>query len=88
MSEASSAPQGSSLALTGRLDSAAATGLKETLEKALADHTAVSLDVSGVTYIGGLCLQLLLASGCSLFAPSEQVKEAYTLFGLAELLPE
>lgn len=54
--------------LPERLDTAGAAGLKKLIEDALAQAApeAVSLDASGVTYVGGLCLQLLLASGyCS-----------------------
>ena len=80
----------SCVTVSGRLDTAAAPGLKDTISQAVAQAGGgtVSLDVSGVSYVGGLCLQLLLASGCTLVAPSEQVREAYTLFGVGEFLPE
>ncbi|MFT9440978.1 MAG: STAS domain-containing protein [Acetobacter papayae] len=75
--------------LPERLDTAAAAGLKKLIEDALAQAVpgAVSLDASGVTYVGGLCLQLLLASGCTVAAPSEPFREAYALFGVGAFLP-
>ena len=75
--------------LPERLDTAGAAGLKKLIEDALAQAApeAVSLDASGVTYVGGLCLQLLLASGCTVAAPSEPFREAYALFGVGSFLP-
>ncbi|RFD21030.1 hypothetical protein DY926_02990 [Komagataeibacter melaceti] len=79
-----------STALPERLDTSAAFALKELIEQARenAGTDTPSLDASGVTYVGGLCLQLLVASGCTLVAPSDQVKEAYAIFGVSKLLSE
>ncbi|ACI53190.1 conserved hypothetical protein [Gluconacetobacter diazotrophicus PA1 5] len=76
--------------LPERLDTAAAFALKGMIEQAKEQGGAngVSLDSSGVAYVGGLCLQILVASGCPLVSPSEQVKEAYSLFGTGEFLSE
>ncbi|GBQ80039.1 hypothetical protein AA13595_0202 [Gluconacetobacter johannae DSM 13595] len=78
------------LTLPERLDTAAASALKETIEEGRKQAGAgeVRLDASGVTYVGGLCLQILIASGCPLVAPSEQVTEAYALFGASAFLSE
>ncbi|MCE2576840.1 hypothetical protein [Komagataeibacter sp. FNDCR2] len=78
----------SCLTLPERLDTSAAFALKDLIGQAKAGTDTPSLDASGVTYVGGLCLQLLLASGCTLVAPSEQMKEAYAIFGVSELLSE
>ncbi|GAB6969080.1 hypothetical protein JCM25156A_31190 [Komagataeibacter kakiaceti JCM 25156] len=80
----------SCLTLPERLDTSAAFALKDLIEQARekSGTDAPSLDASGVSYVGGLCLQLLLASGCTLVAPSEQMKEAYAIFGVSELLSE
>ncbi|GBQ18797.1 hypothetical protein ACLRDC_11655 [Gluconacetobacter sacchari] len=74
------------LILPERLDSAAAGALKSLVEQAAATESA--LDASGVAYVGGLCLQILLASGRPLAAPSEKVREAFALFGVGEFLSE
>ena len=74
--------------LPERLDTSAAPALKELIEQAKAASATPVLDASGVAYIGGLCLQLLLAGGCTLAKPSEQVREAYALFGVSEYLAE
>ncbi|GBQ34591.1 STAS domain-containing protein [Gluconacetobacter azotocaptans] len=78
------------LTLPERLDTSAAFALKEMIAKGRKQAGAgkVHLDASGVTYIGGLCLQILIASGCPFVAPSEQIREAYVLFGASEFLSE
>ncbi|GAA4486145.1 STAS domain-containing protein [Gluconacetobacter asukensis] len=72
--------------LPERLDTAAVEALKHLVARAEAEGSA--LDASGVAYIGGLCLQVLLASGRPLVAPSEKVREAFALFGVSEFLSE
>ncbi|MBO1324771.1 STAS domain-containing protein [Acetobacter sp. TBRC 12305] len=76
--------------LPERLDTAAAPALKHLIEQARAQAGAgrAGLDASAVTYIGGLCLQLLLASGCAVIAPSEKVREAFSLFGVSEVVAD
>lgn len=86
--------QGSSglanVTLPERLDTSAAFALKSEIEQAIqnAGGGQVALDASGVTYLGGLCLQVLLASRCPLVTPSEPVVEAYALFGVSTYLSE
>lgn len=79
-----------SVTLPERLDTSAAFALKTTIEQAIANAGAqqVALDASGVTHLGGLCLQVLLASRCPVMAPSEPVVEAYALFGVSACLTE
>lgn len=80
-----SAIEGASLCLLPeRLDTAAAPALKALLEqsKAQGDGGVLQLDATQVTYVGGLCLQILLASQCSFVGVSEAVREAYGLFGV------
>lgn len=79
-----------SVTLPERLDTSAAFALKSAIEQAVdsAGGEQVALDASGVTYLGGLCLQVLLASRCPLVAPSEPVVEAYALFGVSACLAE
>lgn len=79
-----------SVTLPERLDSSAAFALKSEIEQAVknAGGGQVALDASGVTYLGGLCLQVLLASRCPLVAPSEPVVEAYGLFGVSAYMTE
>ncbi|WP_246375281.1 STAS domain-containing protein [Gluconacetobacter takamatsuzukensis] len=72
--------------LPDRLDSAAVDVLKGLIEQAEAQNA--DLDASEVTYVGGLCLQVLLANGRPLTAPSEKVREAFALFGVSEFLSE
>ncbi|GBR01385.1 hypothetical protein GLI01_02380 [Gluconacetobacter liquefaciens] len=72
--------------LPERLDTATVEVLKGLVEQA--EATDCALDASGVAYIGGLCLQVLLASGRPLVAPSEKVREAFALFGVSEFLSE
>ncbi|GBR26742.1 hypothetical protein AA3271_2367 [Gluconobacter japonicus NBRC 3271] len=76
--------------LPERLDTSAAFALKSEIEQAIqnAGGEQVALDASGVTYLGGLCLQVLLASRCPLTTPSEPVVEAYALFGVSAYLSE
>lgn len=70
--------------LPERLDTAAAPQLKALLEQSVteAGGSAVGLDATHVTYVGGLCLQLLLASQCAFVGFSEAVRDAYHLFGV------
>lgn len=75
--------------LPQRLDTSAAAGLKILLLEemdAAADTTSLLLDASGVDYVGGLCLQLLLASGLKVGPCSEKAVEAFTLFGVQQQL--
>lgn len=75
--------------LPERLDTAAAPALKVLLEHSSVvqrGNEPVQLDATHVTYLGGLCLQLLLASQCSFAGVSEPVQEAYSLFGVAAYL--
>lgn len=74
------------LTLPERLDTATVEALKSLVEQAAATDSA--LDASGVAYVGGLCLQVLLASGRPLTAPSEKVREAFALFGVSDFLSE
>lgn len=76
--------------LPERLDSAAAEALKALIAQARdqAGTETVALDASGVGYVGGLCLQVLLASGCPVVAPSEKIREAFALFGVSAFLRE
>ena len=78
------------MTLPERLDTSAAFALKSEIEQAVknAGGEQVALDASGVTYLGGLCLQVLLASRCPLVAPSVPVVEAYDLFGVSACLAE
>ncbi|KXV79927.1 hypothetical protein AD953_00610 [Acetobacter malorum] len=74
--------------LPERLDTAAAPQLKALLAQHMAEAEggSVALDVTHVTYVGGLCLQLLLASQCVFVGLSEAVREAYRLFGVEAYL--
>ncbi|MFW7269453.1 STAS domain-containing protein [Gluconacetobacter sp. Hr-1-5] len=84
--ETTPAPSIAPVPLPERLDTATVEVLKGLVEQAEAADSA--LDASGVAYIGGLCLQVLLASGRPLVAPSEKVREAFALFGVSEFLSE
>lgn len=77
------------ISLPQRLDTSAAVGLKTLLLEemgAAADVTSLRLDASGVDYVGGLCLQLLLASGLKVGPCSEKAEEAFVLFGVQQQL--
>ena len=76
--------------LPERLDTAAAPALKHLIEQAHAQGGAgrPGLDASAVTYLGGLCLQLLLASDCAVVAPSGKMREAFALFGVSEVVAD
>ncbi|MCX5614973.1 STAS domain-containing protein [Bombella saccharophila] len=77
------------ITLPSRLDTKAADGLKSLLLDGLAaPHAEASLmlDASAVEYVGGLCLQLLLASGLQVGPCSEEAEDAFTLFGVREQL--
>ncbi|MFT9014586.1 MAG: hypothetical protein ABF990_02455 [Acetobacter sp.] len=81
---------GTPLVLPERLDTSAAPALRHLIEQARAQAGAgrANLDASVVTYVGGLCLQLLLASGCAIVAPSEKAREAFALFGVSEVVAD
>lgn len=75
--------------LPSRLDTKAADGLKLLLLDKMAEpheENALMLDASSVEYVGGLCLQLLLASGLKVRSCSDKAEEAFTLFGVREQL--
>ncbi len=76
--------------LPQRLDTGAAAGLKALLQEktSAAEGTVPLLDASGVDYVGGLCLQLLLASGLKVGPCSEKAAEAFALFGVQKQLLE
>lgn len=78
------------ISLPQRLDTGAAAGLKALLleEIGAAEGTTPLLDASGVDYVGGLCLQLLLASGLKVGPCSDKAEEAFTLFGVQQQLLE
>lgn len=88
MSEAHHNSQAAFL-LPARLDTNAASKLRERLLELSADkHANVSLDASRVEYIGGLCLQLIVASHARIVACSEKASEALELFGVRAQLVE
>ncbi|WP_122040248.1 STAS domain-containing protein [Asaia bogorensis] len=70
--------------LPPRLDTKAAAALRDDLM--VDDDTPV--DGSAVTYLGGLCLQILLAGKREIINPSEKLAEALALFGVPFLLRE
>lgn len=70
--------------LPSRLDTKAAVALRDDLS--LNDRAV--LDGSAVTYLGGLCLQILLSGGRKIINPSEKLTEATALFGVPFLLQE
>lgn len=84
--ETTPAPAIAPMPLPERLDTATVEKLKGLVEQAEATNS--TLDASGVAYVGGLCLQVLLASGRPLTAPSQKVREAFALFGVGEFLSE
>ncbi|MBB2163073.1 hypothetical protein HLH26_00700 [Gluconacetobacter sp. 1b LMG 1731] len=84
--ETPAVPSTAPVPLPERLDTATVGVLKGLVQQAEATESA--LDASGVAYVGGLCLQVLLASGRPLVAPSEKVREAFALFGVSEFLSE
>jgi|GEM_PF-3094170 len=63
--------------LPPRLDSACSHALREII----AHSPAAVLDGTDVTYLGGLCLQVLLASARPIVNPSEKLSDAFVLFG-------
>lgn len=75
------------IVLPQRLDTGAAASLKTLLLEGTAHGAqAPVLDASGVDYVGGLCLQLLLASGLKVGPCSEKAEEAFELFGVRQRL--
>lgn len=70
--------------LPARLDSAGAPALKDSI----AASPGSALIGSDVTYLGGLCLQVILASARPIVDPSEKLSEALALFGASSLLQE
>ncbi|MBA5725849.1 hypothetical protein [Bombella favorum] len=78
------------ISLPQRLDTSAAAGLKALLleETGAAAGAVPLLDASAVDYVGGLCLQLLLASGLKVGPCSEKAAEAFALFGVQQQLLE
>ncbi len=75
--------------LPQRLDTGAAAELKALLLEEMgvaADPASLRLDASVVDYVGGLCLQLLLASGLKVGPCSDRAEEAFTLFGVRQQL--
>lgn len=75
--------------LPARLDTNAATDVRALLLDASADgETELCLDASEVDYIGGLCLQLIIASRARIGACSEKASEALELFGMRSQLVE
>ncbi|WP_336763537.1 hypothetical protein [Asaia sp. VD9] len=72
------------LTLPARLDTKAASALRDELSI----ESGAVLDGSDVTYLGGLCLQVLLASKRTIINPSEKLVEALSLFGVSSLLQE
>lgn len=75
--------------LPQRLDTSAADSLKTLLLEGTEQGTrAPLLDTAGVDYVGGLCLQLLLASGLKVGPCSEKAEEAFGLFGVRQRLLE
>ncbi|NVN05681.1 hypothetical protein HW509_08725 [Asaia spathodeae] len=68
--------------MPSRLDSDAAPGLKDMLT--LSPESA--LDGSEVTYLGGLCLQVILASERPVINASDKLSEALILFGATSVL--
>jgi chemotaxis protein CheX len=89
--EVSAAPDAAvCVSLPERLDTSAAFALRSLIEqvRGAAGEKGAGLDASGVAYVGGLGLQVLLASGCRLVAASEPVREAYALFGVSAFLSE
>lgn len=73
-----------SIMLPSRLDTGSAPALKEMI--ALSPGSA--LDGSEVSYLGGLCLQVILASARPILNPSEKLSEALVLFGATSALQE
>lgn len=71
-----------SIIMPPRLDSGAAPALKDML--GLSPESA--LDGSEVTYLGGLCLQVILASERPVINASDKLSEALTLFGATSVL--
>lgn len=75
--------------LPARLDTHEAPVLKKRILEAYAEGGAsVQLDASAVEYVGGLCLQVILASHAPVIACSEKASEAFTLFGVRSQLCE
>ena len=65
--------------LPNRLDTGYAEQLRAQLLKAHRDGESV--DASDVTYVGGLCFQILLASPVSVTSPSAAFADAMQLLG-------
>lgn len=71
--------------LPSQLDGQAVSGLRDMLEKANAGGNTV-MDASEVTILGGLCLQVILASKLKVVNPSTKAAEALSLFGVQGLI--
>ncbi|GCD63712.1 hypothetical protein WSS15_31590 [Acetobacter pasteurianus] len=73
--------------LPQRLDTAAADKLKADIDEAFKSGLKINLDACQVEYVGGLCLQVLMASRSPVVSPTGKAVRAFSLFG-AEVGPD
>lgn len=76
-------PEGEVIILPPRLDSSEADNLKEMIlnKKKTYKNVEIILDASQVTYLGGLCLQIILASRYPIKNVSQNLKQTFNRFG-------
>ncbi|GBR53401.1 MULTISPECIES: STAS domain-containing protein [Acetobacter] len=79
MSEASMV---TNIKLPRRLDTSATDNLKADIDEAFKSGQKISLDASDVDYVGGLCLQVLMASRLPVINSSDKAVQAFALFGV------
>lgn len=72
--------------LPAQLVGDAASGLREMIVKEGAGGREVLLDASEVESLGGLCLQVMLASKAKIINPSTKAAEFLSLFGVQQML--
>ncbi|GBQ85253.1 hypothetical protein AA14337_3023 [Acetobacter malorum DSM 14337] len=77
---------GGTIKLPAQLVGDAASGLRDMIVREGVGGREVLLDASEVETLGGLCLQVILASKAKIINPSTKAEEFLSLFGVQEIL--